>query len=249
MTMTTNLGLVLLETGQVDKEVVVNDALDILDSVLAGTITHNMSSDNDYTINTATDEQLNLCIKITDTGNLITANRNIILPDNQQLHIAWNNTGGGWSLVFKTLSGTGVTVADGEKKLIFSDGVNIQFAAGLQSLEYPVDIFHFNPGVTTNSQLVFLYPITRMTEFPVNLSGSQCLANTAATASTVFSLKKNGTEFATITFAIAGTVATFVAASATTLSPGDYISLVAPATADATLADIGFTFKVSNLAV
>ena len=62
-------------------------------------------------------------------------------------------------------------------------------------------------------------------------------------------LKKNGVEFATITFAIAGTVATFTAASATTLNPGDYITLVAPGSADATLADIGFTFKVSNLAV
>lgn len=249
MTTTTNLGMILMETGQVDKEVVLNDALTILDSVLAGTAVHNMTSNADYTINTAADEHLNLAIKITDTSTLVTANKNIILPDNKQLHIAWNSMGNGYSLVFKTLSGSGVTVADGEKKLIFSDGTNIQFAAGLQSLEYPVDIYYFEPGVTTNSQLVFLYPITRQTEFPVNLSGSKVIANTAATASTVFSLTKNGTQFTTITFAAAGTVATFVAASATTLSPGDYLTLVAPATADTTLADIGFTFKVSNLAV
>jgi len=249
MTTTTNLGMVLMETAQVDKEVVLNDALGILDKVLAGTISHNMTSNADYTLNTATDEQLNLAIKITDTSAYLTANKNIILPNNSQLHIAWNNMGNGYSLIFKTLSGTGVTVADGEKKLIYSDGTNIQFVAGLQSLEYPVDIFYFEPGVASNSQLVFLYPIARQTEFPVNLSGSKVIANTSATASTVFSLKKNGTEFATITFAASGTVATFAAASATTLSPGDYITLVAPSTADATLADIGFTFKVSNLAV
>jgi len=249
MTTTTNLGMILMETGQLDKEVVLNDALGILDSVLAGTLTHNMTANSDYTLNTATDEQYNLALKITDTSVYLTANKNIILPDNQQLHIAWNSMGNGYSLVFKTLSGTGVTIADGEKKLIFSDGTNIQFIAGLQTLEYPVDIFYFEPGVTTNSQLVFVYPITRQTEFPVDLSGSQVIANTAATASTVFSLKKNGTQFATITFAASGTVATFVAASSTTLSPGDYLTLVAPASADASLADIGFTFKVSNLAV
>lgn len=249
MTTTTNLGMVLMETAQVDKEVVLNDALGILDKVLAGTITHNMTSNADYTVNTTTDEHLNLAIRITDTSAYLTANKNIILPNNSQLHIAWNNMGNGYSLIFKTLSGTGITVADGEKKLVFSDGTNVQFVAGLQSLEYPVDIFYFEAGTTTNSQLVFLYPITRQTEFPVNLSGSKVIANTAATASTVLSLTKNGTQFATITFAAAGTIATFVAAAATTLSPGDYLTLVAPATADTTLANIGFTFKVSNLAV
>lgn len=249
MTTTTNLGIALMDTGMVDKEAVFNDALAILDSVLAGAVTHNMTSDANYTINTATDEHLNLVIKITDSSVLLTANRNIILPDNKQIHVAWNSMGNGYTLTFKTQSGTGVPVADGEKVLIFSDGTNIEFIAGLQTLQYPVDIFYFEPGVTSNSQLIFLYPITRQTEFPVNLSGSKVIANTAATAQTIFSLKKNGTEFATITFAASGTVATFTAASATTLSPGDYLTLVAPASADSTLADIGFAFKVSNLAV
>lgn len=248
MTTTANLELLYMEVGQADKEATLNEAFDILDSVLGGQLIHNMSSDASYTLDTATYEHQNLCIKITDTGNYITQNRNIILPTNKRVYVAWNSTDSGYSLVFKTQAGTGITVADGEKKLIYCDGTNIEMLAGLQSLEYPVDIYFFIKGKPASSELVFLYPVTRMTEFPVNLSGSKVISNVAATGTTTFSLKKNGVEFATISFAPAATSATFTAASATSLSPGDILTLVAP-TQDATLEDIGFTFKVSNLAI
>lgn len=73
------------------------------------------------------------------------------------------------------------------------------------------------------------------------LSGTQIKAGTAAAASAAFSLRKNGTEFGTATFAAAGTVPTLAAASQTSFAAGDVLRVVAPATADATLADIVFT--------
>ena len=54
----------------------------------------------------------------------------------------------------------------------------------------------------------------------------------------MFSIQKNGTQFLTATVAASGTTATF-SSSQTDFAAGDVLKVVAPATADATLADIG----------
>ena len=66
---------------------------------------------------------------------------------------------------------------------------------------------------------------------------------TAATASTVFDIQQNGTTVATVTFAASGTTPTFATTGgvAINLSAGDVISLVAPASPDATAADLTVT--------
>lgn len=248
MTTTANLEMVKMETRQDDKDLVINDALDVLDSSVAGMLTHDMVTDANYTLLTASDEQLYFATKITDGSSNLSTNRDIIYPDNNQMHLAWNSTGGGHSLNFKTTTGTGVLVADGEKKLVYSDGTNMQVVAGLQTTEYPVDVNVFFQGVPASSDIMLIYPITRQTEFPASLSASRGKSGVAANASTTISVQKNGTQFGTVVFAAAATVPTFTG-TATTFNAGDYLSVVAPASADANLADIGITFKVSNLAV
>lgn len=67
-------------------------------------------------------------------------------------------------------------------------------------------------------------------------------ARAAATAETVLSLKKNGSEVATITFAASGTTGTVSASPALqSFTSSDHFQLVNAATADATLADIHLT--------
>lgn len=61
-------------------------------------------------------------------------------------------------------------------------------------------------------------------------------ARVAATASTVYLIKRNGTQVATITFAAGATVGVWSAG--VTWADGDFATVEAPATADATLADI-----------
>jgi hypothetical protein len=70
---------------------------------------------------------------------------------------------------------------------------------------------------------------------------SYAVASVAATASTTYTLKKNGVAFATAVFAIAGTVGTWTQASDATFVPGDLLEIDGPATADATLANVGIT--------
>lgn len=84
-------------------------------------------------------------------------------------------------------------------------------------------------------------PIIRWTfagavSFPANLTGSVCTAGTAATGSTVFNIAKNGTNFGTMTFAAAGTSATF-SAPATSFAAGDVLTIT-PTSTDATLKNL-----------
>jgi hypothetical protein len=103
---------------------------------------------------------------------------------------------------------------------------------------------HYDVACTISSRpatgaVVIRYPFPRSVQFPEGLTGSQGVCVTAATSDAEFSLKKNGVEFGTMTFATGQTTATFAAASATTFNTGDVLTVVAP-TQDATLSDIGF---------
>jgi len=104
----------------------------------------------------------------------------------------------------------------------------------------PEDVAGFLAGVPGSSALLLRRPVARALDFPAGLTGSQGAASVAATAQADFDLRKNGVSFGTMRFAAAADEATFIAASATSFAAGDVISVHAPASADATLADVGF---------
>jgi hypothetical protein len=96
-------------------------------------------------------------------------------------------------------------------------------------------------GLTDNAEVIgrFVAPDA----FRVLSGGGASIAKagTAATASTTYTLKKNGASFATAVFAISGTTATWTAASDTDFAAGDVLTVEGSATADATLAGLGMT--------
>jgi hypothetical protein len=104
----------------------------------------------------------------------------------------------------------------------------------------PYDVGGSYSGAPTASLVILRYPFPRQVIFPAGLTNSQGVAATAATAQTDFDLKKNGSSVGTMRFAAAGTVASFIMASQTTFAAGDVLTVVAPGTPDATLANIGF---------
>lgn len=114
---------------------------------------------------------------------------------------------------------------------------------GAMTVSTPFDAVMFFPGAPTASAIVAQVVAARPLFFPGNLSGSEGYGKTAATASTVFDVKKNGSSVGSITFAASGTVPTFLTTSgaAISLASGDRLEVVAPATPDATLANISFT--------
>ncbi|MCP4034870.1 MAG: hypothetical protein GY734_26975 [Herbaspirillum sp.] len=126
---TTNLELPEITTGQSDKATTHNEALGIIDS-LSGVLVHDMSTDADYTLLTTTtpEEWQYGVLKVTDTGVVLTAGRNIIVPDNAKLYVLDNATA--QTITLKTSAGSGVGVAAGLTQLLYCDGTNVIAIAG-----------------------------------------------------------------------------------------------------------------------
>ncbi len=89
---------------------------------------------------------------------------------------------------------------------------------------------------------IFATPVT----FPAGLAGSYGTAGTAATAAASFAIDKNGAAVGTMAFAAGATSASFAMASATRFAGGDVLTIVAPASPDATLANLAWTLAGSQ---
>jgi hypothetical protein len=100
-----------------------------------------------------------------------------------------------------------------------------------------------SPGA---SQIVERYIFAASVTLPAGLAGSYGSAGTAATAAASFAIAKNGTNVGTMGFAAGAATATFAMATATTLAGGDVLTIVAPATPDATLANLAWTLGGSQ---
>lgn len=102
---------------------------------------------------------------------------------------------------------------------------------------YPIQFF---VGGTPLASEVLLY-VPAMLSFSITNANVSAAALVAATASTVFTVKKNGTSIGTITFAASGTTGT-ASITTTSYAAGDFFELDAPSSADSTLANISFSF-------
>lgn len=79
-----------------------------------------------------------------------------------------------------------------------------------------------------------------------NAAGSRLKAGIAATGTAVFAIQKNGSQFLTAAVAASGTMATFASGQAD-FATGGMLRILAPATADATLAGIPITLAATLL--
>ena len=244
MTSTDNLQITHIEVSQADKEGAINNIADNLDRATMGRLQHDMASDADYTLLTVSNEHINLYLQIDDTGVVLTAARNIILPNNRQIHIAFNNTA--QTLTFKTVAGSGVAVQAGSRDIIYTDGTDVVSAVGLAADNYPQDYHWYFPNKPPNNALIGFIVMTRTVEFVSGLTGSYGESVISATASTDFDIKKNGSSIGTINWAAAATSATFTFASTTSFSAGDELKVFAPATQDSTLSGISISLKGSR---
>lgn len=99
-----------------------------IEEAITGKGTATFTSDANLTVSlsnsNASQTARNLVITVTSDVSL-TATRNLVVPNGPKQYFIWNNTTGGQSIVVKTSAGTGVTIANGAKALVYADGANV----------------------------------------------------------------------------------------------------------------------------
>jgi hypothetical protein len=105
----------------------------------------------------------------------------------------------------------------------------------------PIAVAMFLAGTGTNGEQALRFVVPVAFSIPAGGASSAGSARVAATGSTTYTAKKNGTSFATFVWAGSGTAATVTIGSTTAFAAGDVITIDGPATADATLVDIAIT--------
>jgi hypothetical protein len=141
----------------------VNTVFDLIEDAIAGVGSISMTADANKTLTDtdgAADESRSAILEFTSTLSL-TATRSIIVPTSGKIYVVKNGTTGGQSLTITTVSGTGVTVANGDIKIVYCNGTNIleagaadQTAAEIKTLlENGIDSIHYVDGSIDNEHI------------------------------------------------------------------------------------------------
>jgi len=135
---TSSLRLTLPVTGSLTGawgDTVNNGITTLLDNAVAGSVTVTMTADTNHTLTVssgATDQSRYMFINLSGGPHTITTN--VICPAVSKLYVVTNNTSGSQSILFKTSAGTGVTIANGGRVILYCDGTNVTSVDGIQSL-------------------------------------------------------------------------------------------------------------------
>jgi hypothetical protein len=138
-----------------------------------------------------------------------------------------------WTL-FVPEEGWTCYVQDEDREYIYTG------AAWVRKVSYVVSAFY--PGTLDDEAKCMLHIAVHPFQFAIDFAGSYVKAGTGTSAEKIFSIKKNGNEIGTATFAPSGTTATLAMAVTNDIDAGDIVSIVGPTPADL-IADVSFSLK------
>ena len=127
-TYSTNLAIELIGTGEQSGTwgPTTNTNLGtLLEQAISGYVTQAITDGADTTItipNGTTGVARNMAIEMTGA---LTATRNLIVPANKKMYFVFNNTSGGFAVTVKVTGLTGVSVPNGKKVILVSNGTDI----------------------------------------------------------------------------------------------------------------------------
>lgn len=133
-------------------------------------------------------------------------------------------------------------------------GLEVQDIADVTAVTYvltgggritpPFIVYGSQSGPTISGDIVGSFIFNSTIVFANNFGSSRVCAEVAATASTVYTLRKNGVAVGTITFAPAGTIGTFVSSNVNTVfNQGEELTITAPVSPDATLDSLAWSIS------
>lgn len=232
---------------QNNKYITINDAIEAVESVTQDYIAFASVGGTNITL---TDDESTRYAVYEVSG--ASANFSLIFPsenvDAQALRRVFlvNNKDTTYACtVITDAPGTSVVISPGKKALLQQRGDDIVlfgYFNDLLALPLPYDVGVFIPGTPTTSQVCLRYTAVRAFRCADNFASSDGNVKVNPTATTTFTIKKNGSTIGTVAFDTAG-VPTFNTSGAgyETFAAGDILEITAPVTPDATIADISIT--------
>lgn len=232
--MSNNLDLSQVASNQNQKEVTINDQSGQLDAALTEILEVDLSAGN--VVLTDLQFRRNMVFDCNDH----TVPRTLTIPAIKRGVFMVHNHG--TNIVSVVRGAVSIDIPAGEIAIFTSDGTTDGLVrAASSSVPGIYDLAVYVSGAPTDLELVLRLAIARTFTLPVDLTGSQAKAKTAATGAVSFEIQRNSTAIGTINFAGGATTGTFTFTSEIDFAVGDIFEIFAPATADATLADISFT--------
>lgn len=246
---TPQLAVVEVDQTQNNKYLTINTALAALDGVLnklleSNTTGHWALTETQFTtygVFKALGRAAAFNITIPDATNI--SNR-------ERVFIVWNaDTTYTATVQTATAPGTTVALLPGQIAVLYQDDVDVVALLWVKQGSSPTlyDIGFFISGAPTNSQMVLRFKAPRAFILPGNASGSKGTVGTNPTSTAAFDVLKNGSSIGSISVSTGG-VFTFTTTSGNPVSfaVDDILAIVAPTSADATMADIGVVFVMTR---
>lgn len=144
------------------------------------------------------------------------------------------------SIAASAPGGAGIQFSTGGSLTGLAVGTGLSSAGGSLSVSgvgLPIDFYSYAAGTLSADQLVLSLDAARPFGVGANLSGWKFTSDAAATASTTFTVQKNGATVGTIVFGAASTSGT-LSGAAFSIAANDRLDVKAPSSPDATLAGV-----------
>lgn len=235
--MSNNLNLTQVSSTQLQKEVTINAQAAAIDA--AFTELYEIVGDTSPSLSAA--EYRSAMVFRTDGAQ--TAAVTLTVPAIKRFFLA-DNILSSYDLDV-VVGSTTETVIAGDTQIFYTDGTT----DGLVPFINPSDastgglpvISAFVGGQPQSSELLAVLFFVGDVTLPINLTGSYAYADTAPTGAYSIDIKKNGGSIGSIDFAASTNAATFTFSSGVNFTSGDKITLEAPVSTDATIADISIS--------
>ena len=123
MSATPNLAIEHILQSQAQKEVTANEALDALDQAIAGLLEVDVSAGGTITV----DPAAALACKMLRLTGTLTADAEVVVPDNRKPYFVHNATAGGFAVTVRTAAGAGLVVgaSPDNTAVIYCDGIDV----------------------------------------------------------------------------------------------------------------------------
>lgn len=239
MSATTNLNAPFVVAGQNQKEVTLNSGMSRFDAAITANLALSVASGNVA----PTQEEVRAAARLSITG-ATTSGRTVTWPAVQKPFYASLDAASTHPVTIVRGSASR-TLWPGATLHLYSDGTTNSL---VRLAEFgPYRIVSWLRGLPGNDEVVVRFKVWEGHVLLPDLRGwAETIADTAATATTVFDVRRNGTTVGTLTWSAAGTVPALATSggAAQSFSAGDFFDIKGPATADATLSDIAFSIML-----